>query len=164
MQGPVVLAVTTDPSGQPLSVTAVAGDPLLTSAAVGAVGGWRFAASIEPQAFLLGVNVVPRDPALAMMSAAPLRVGGNIRPPTKVVHVNPAYPAEAREAGLQGVVIIQARIGADGIVDSAYLLRSVPGLDVAALTSVLQWQFTPTQLNGAAVPVTMTVTVNFTLR
>jgi outer membrane biosynthesis protein TonB len=40
----------------------------------------------------------------------------------------------------------------------------VPGLDVAALTSVLQWQFTPTQLNGAAVPVTMTVTVNFTLR
>ncbi|MBL8143836.1 MAG: energy transducer TonB, partial [Acidobacteria bacterium] len=71
---------------------------------------------------------------------------------------------EAREAGLQGVVIIQARIGADGIVDSAYLLRSVPGLDVAALTSVLQWQFTPTQLNGAAVPVTMTVTVNFTLR
>lgn len=164
VQGPVVLAVTTDPSGQPLSVTAVAGDPLLTPAAVGAVGGWRFAASSEPQAFLLGVNVVPRDPALAMLSAAPLRVGGNIRPPAKVVHVNPAYPAEAQEARLQGVVIIQARIGADGIVDSAYLLRSVPGLDVAALTSVLQWQFTPTQLNGAAVPVTMTVTVNFTLR
>jgi len=44
------------------------------------------------------------------------------------------------------------------------VLRSVPLLDQAATDAVRQWEFTPTRLNGVAVPVVMTVTVNFTLR
>jgi len=46
----------------------------------------------------------------------------------------------------------------------AKVLRSIPLLDAAALDAVRQWQFTPTTLNGQAVPVIMTVTVNFTLQ
>ena len=41
------------------------------------------------------------------------------------------------------------------------VLRSVPLLDDAAIAAVLQWQYTPTLLNGVPVPVIMTVTVNF---
>jgi protein TonB len=44
------------------------------------------------------------------------------------------------------------------------VLRSIPLLDQAALDCVRQWKFEPTQLNGAPVPVIMTVTVNFTLQ
>ena len=41
--------------------------------------------------------------------------------------------------------------------------RSIPLLDDAALTAVRQWKFTPTLLNGIAVPIVMTVTVHFAL-
>ena len=79
-------------------------------------------------------------------------------------HVPPVYPAIAQQARVEGIVIIEAIIGADGRVQQARVLRSKPLLDEAALDAVRQWVFTPTLLNGVPVPVIMTVTVNFTLR
>jgi protein TonB len=96
--------------------------------------------------------------------AAPVRVGGNIKPPSKVKDVRPVYPPIAQSARVQGVVIIEATIGADGRVKDAKVLRSIPLLDQAAVDAVKQWVFTPTLLNGVPVPVIMTVTVNFTLQ
>jgi protein TonB len=96
--------------------------------------------------------------------AAAIRVGGKMKPPTKTKNVTPAYPAAAKSAGVAGVVIIEATIGADGKVVDAKVLRSVPMLDQAALDAVKQWEFTPTLLNGKPVPVVMTVTVNFKLK
>ena len=78
--------------------------------------------------------------------------------------MSPLYPAIAQSARVQGIVIIEATIGADGRVTNATVLRSIPLLDTAALTAVRQWEFTPTLLNGIPVPVIMTVTVNFTLQ
>ena len=95
---------------------------------------------------------------------APVRVGGNIKPPTKTRDVKPIYPPIAQSARVQGVVIIEATIGADGRVKEAKVLRGQPLLDQAALDAVKQWQFTPTLLNNVPVPVIMTVTVNFTLQ
>lgn len=95
---------------------------------------------------------------------APLRVGGHIRAPVKVRDVPPIYPQIAQAARVQGMVILEATIGADGQVLNARVLRSVPLLDQAALDAVGQWRFTPTLLNGVPVPVVMTVTVQFTLR
>jgi TonB family protein len=96
--------------------------------------------------------------------AAPVRVGGNIKTPTKVKDVRPLYPQEAQSARIQGVVIIEATIDADGRVYDARILRSIPGLDEPALDAVRQWEFTPTEVDGVRVPVVMTVTVNFTLQ
>jgi periplasmic protein TonB len=96
--------------------------------------------------------------------AAPVRVGGNIKAPQKVKHVNPVYPPIAQSARVQGVVILEATIGPDGAVKDAKVLRSIPLLDASALDAVRQWQFTPTLLNGVPVPVIMTVTVQFTLQ
>jgi protein TonB len=96
--------------------------------------------------------------------AAPVRVGGNIKTPTKTKDVRPVYPPIAQSARVSGVVIIEATIGADGRVKDAKVLRSIPLLDQAALDAVKQWVFTPTLLNGVPVPVIMTVTVNFTLQ
>ncbi len=92
---------------------------------------------------------------------APVRVGGTIRHPVKLVDVQPVMPDEARAAGIRGVVILELIIGADGTVTSARVLRSIPLLDNAAVTAARQWRYEPTLLNGQAVPVILTATVNF---
>jgi protein TonB len=90
-------------------------------------------------------------------------VGGAIKPPTRTKQVTPAYPPDAQAAGVQGIVIMEATIGADGKVTDVRVLRSIPLLDKAAMDAVRQFEYTPTLVNGVAVPVLMTVTVNFTL-
>jgi protein TonB len=95
---------------------------------------------------------------------APVRVGGQIKPPNKIKDARPVYPAIAQSARVSGVVIIEATIGTDGRVKDAKVLRSIPLLDQAALDAVKQWQYSPTLLNGVPVSVIMTVTVNFTLQ
>ncbi len=96
--------------------------------------------------------------------AAPIRVGGNIKTPVRIKNVPPVYPAEAQAAGIQGIVIVEATIDPAGHVSNAKVLRSIPALDQAALDAVTQWEYMPTHLNGAPVPVIMTVTVNFSLQ
>ncbi len=91
-------------------------------------------------------------------------MGGGITPPARVVNVNPVYPPDAKDARVQGVVILEVLIGADGKVEQAKVLRSIPMLDQAAIDAVRQWEFTPTLLNGEPKKVIMTVTVNFTLQ
>ena len=110
------------------------------------------------------VGGLPEAPPPPPPPTAPVRVGGNIKTPTKTKDVRPVYPPIAQSARVSGVVIIEATIGADGKVKDAKVLRSIPLLDQAALDAVKQWQFTPTLLNGVPVPVIMTVTVNFTLQ
>jgi len=92
-----------------------------------------------------------------------VQVGGIIRRPQAIHQVAPVYPPMAQAARVQGIVIIEATIGADGQIVNARVLRSVQLLDQAALDAVRQWRYTPTLLNGVPVPVIMTVTVSFTL-
>lgn len=83
--------------------------------------------------------------------------------PRKVKHVNPVYPVAARDQKITGVVILEARIGADGRVVDASVLRSIPELDQAALDAVRQWEFVPQLVNGVPMPFTMTTTIQFSL-
>jgi len=92
-----------------------------------------------------------------------VRVGGNIRMPTKIRDVKPVYPPEAQEARVQGVVILEIVLDEAGKVADARVLRSIPLLDQAALDAARQWEFSTTTLNGSPVPVIMTVTVQFSL-
>lgn len=92
-----------------------------------------------------------------------VRVGSDVKEPKKIKDVRPVYPEDAKAAGVQGIVIIEALIGTDGAVKEAKVLRSVAMLDAAALEAVIQWRYTPTLLNGEAVELVMTVTVTFTL-
>jgi TonB family protein len=101
-------------------------------------------------------------PAPARPGGAPLRVGGSIAPPRKIVHVDPEWPALARQVGMQGVVLLEATIDAEGRVSEAKVLRSIQMLDEAALAAVRQWRYEPATLNGKPVPVVMTVAVPFT--
>jgi TonB family protein len=90
-----------------------------------------------------------------------VRVGGNIAPPRKIHHVDPVMPETARLARVQGTVILELTIDPQGSVQAARVLRSVPLLDRAALAAARQWQFEPTIFKDQAVPVIMTVPVEF---
>jgi protein TonB len=105
-----------------------------------------------------------RDTAADEPVERAVRVGGQIKQPTRIRNVQPIYPQIARSARVQGVVIIEATIDPGGKVRDTRLLRSIPLLDQAALDAVRKWEYEPTLLNGVAVPVIMTVTVNFTLQ
>ena len=91
----------------------------------------------------------------------PIRVGGSIQEPRKVLNVQPIYPAAAAAAGAEGDVVIEAVIGRDGAVTSARVLQGVPLLNIPALDAVRQWKYTPTRLNGQPVDVMVTVTISF---
>ncbi len=124
----------------------------------------RAAVDSGNRAVMLGPVPPPPPPPPAGDYPSPIRVGGNIKTPVKTKDVRPVYPPEAQAAGVQGVVIIEATIDPAGRVSNAKVLRSIPALDQAALDAVNQWEFMPTLLNGAPVPVIMTVTVNFTVQ
>jgi len=93
----------------------------------------------------------------------PLRLGPGIQPPRKIKDVKAVYPAGALTGQLRGTVVIEATIDTDGKVRDAVVLRSVPGLDQAALDAVRQWEFEPAQMNGRPVAVITTVPVSFAI-
>jgi TonB family protein len=162
----------------------------LVAAAGEAVRQWRYEPPTEaPLAFDVAVSYSPDDePCIAERGFAPLppapptqAAGGGLEPeppapwaegvvraadlivqPTKVKHVSPKYPAEALQNGIEGVVVVEARIEPDGRIFNVRVVRSIPVFDQAALDSVLQWEFTPTLRNGVAVPVLLTATFKFT--
>jgi len=102
--------------------------------------------------------------ALETRHSGPLRVGGDVSPPKIVKQVPPSYPEVAKAARVQGIVILEAIINAEGGVDSVKTLRGHALLDQAAKDAIVQWQFEPAKLNGVPVSVYFTLTVNFTLR
>jgi protein TonB len=110
-----------------------------------------------------GLAVQPEAPPPAP-PVTPVRITSDLRPPAKLKDVMPVYPDIAMRARISGMVVLEAVIDAEGRVVNVKVLRSVPMLDQAAIDAVRQWEFTPTRLNGVAVPVVMTVTVNFALR
>jgi TonB family protein len=93
--------------------------------------------------------------------AVPLK--GDLKPPKLIKKVEPVYPDEARKNGVQGVVILEAKIGERGQVIDAMILRSVPQLDQAAIDALKQWVYEPMTLNGKPIKTLITVTVRFKL-
>ena len=84
-----------------------------------------------------------------------------VEPPRKIHDVRPIWPEEAQRARVQGIVIVEFTVGADGAVAGARILRGIPLLDQAALDCVRQWRYEPTLMNGRQVPFKMTAAVTF---
>ena len=85
-----------------------------------------------------------------------------MKPPRKTLHVNPVYPSDAAAQGVSGVVVLKAIIDTDGTIRDVQTLRSPnDSLNLSATSAIRGWEFTPTLLNGVAVPVRMTATFNF---
>ena len=104
------------------------------------------------------------EPPPPPRTTGPVRISDLVRAPTKIVDVRPVYPALARQAKVEGTVILEAILDRSGRIDGLKVVRSVPLLDAAAIDAVHQWRYTPTVLNGQPVAVLMTITVHFTLQ
>lgn len=96
-------------------------------------------------------------------SAAPSLAVQRVEPPRVIKRVEPVYPDSARRAGIVGVVVVEASIGADGKVGDVKVVQSIPELDEAALAAVRQWEYAPTIIDGVARALIMKVRVGFSL-
>jgi periplasmic protein TonB len=125
-------------------------------------------APIDPTLIGRSTVSIPRPPIVPPAPPkAPdqiFRVGQGVREPRRISGSSPEYPALARSARVQGVVILEAVINDRGAIERVRVLKSVPLLDGAATAAVKDWRYTPTLLNGVPVSVLMTITVNFTLQ
>jgi protein TonB len=77
--------------------------------------------------------------------------------------VQPNYPPLARQARIQGNVVLQAVISKQGTIENLQVISGHPMLVPAALEAVKQWRYKPYLLNGDAVEVETQVTVIFSL-
>ena len=80
-----------------------------------------------------------------------------------ITQTKPLYPPLARQARIQGNVVLHAIIDKDGKVAQLEVVSGHPLLVQAALDAVKQWRYRPTQLNGEPVEVDTTITVTFTM-
>ena len=103
--------------------------------------------------------------SLASSQAVPrgVRVGAGVMADRLLKRVPPDYPPLARQARIQGSVILKVRISKSGDVENIQLVSGHPMLAPAAIEAVKQWKYDPYLLNGEPVEVVTDVTVNFTL-
>jgi protein TonB len=109
----------------------------------------RLPAGNRPQAFF--VNRDPREGDFVYYEEAPV-------PITKV---QPVYPEFAKEARIEGKVILHVLVGRDGLVWDARVFRGVRGLDEATLDAIKKWVFKPAMSNNKPVAVWIEVPLSF---
>jgi len=103
----------------------------------------------------------PPGPALGEV----MQVGGEIQAPVKLFAPRPGYTEEARQARIQGVVLLQVIVDTEGNVSRPQIIKGLPmGLDQLALETVKQWKFKPAEREGKPVPVYYNLTINFSLQ
>jgi TonB family protein len=96
--------------------------------------------------------------------AAPITVGGDVKPARLLSSVAPAYPQMARNQRVSGDVKIDALIDASGRVSAMKIISGPALLHQAAQEAVRQWKYQPATLNGQPAPMHLTVTVQFKLQ
>lgn len=131
------------PPGGPGVVGIVGGDP----------GGTALLAAI-------GSGMRPAIPAAPLVS--PPRVS-HVMEGNLIRRVQPDYPALARQARIQGTVVLRAVINREGTIQDLQVIGGHPLLVQAAINAVRQWRYRPFYLNDQAVEVETQVTVNFSL-
>ncbi|MDW7762065.1 MAG: energy transducer TonB [Acidobacteriota bacterium] len=188
VDGIVILEVMTDIYGRVQNVKVLRSIPLLDQAAVDAVRQWIYEPMIidgKPRPILFTVTVrfapdkdkdkdidkdVDKEKEEEIGGVAgdvygavglPIKARGDIKPPKLIRIVEPVYPEEAREKGIDGIVILEAVTDIYGRVADARILKSIPELDQAAIDAVRQWLYEPMIIDGKPHPVIFTVTVRF---
>jgi TonB family protein len=110
------------------------------------------------------VFVASVSTVLAAQAPQRVRVGGDIKRPLKVVHVDPLYPEQAKADQIEGLVILEAVISTNGTVADLDVIRSAhPLLDDAAVEAVSRWEYAPALLDGEPVELVLSVNVTFSL-
>jgi protein TonB len=110
-------------------------------------------------------GIISSTPVAVPKVATParVRVSQGVSSGLLIKKVQPNYPPLARQARIQGQVLLQAQISKDGSIENLSLISGHPMLAPAAIEAVKQWRYKPYMLNGEPVAVDTQVVVNFTL-
>lgn len=157
------------PSAIPKNIAIIKEEPLPPDMGGGVVGGVPGGIPGGQLGGVLGGIIGGIASPAASIAASPppvkrtLRVGGNVKPPKQIYFEAPKYPSIAKQAHIQGVVIIDTTIDEQGNVVQAHVVSGPSLLIAAALEAVANWKYEPTRLNGEPVSIQMHVEVHFTL-
>ncbi len=184
LQGEVIVKFAVSATGDVESVEVISGDPILAKAAVAAAKNWKFKPFIKngkptavfakfPFDFAFAENIrdekvpaVEGETAASAIGEAPkrVRVSSGVSMGMLVHKVGPIYPAKARQARIQGTVLLQAEINKEGRIANLRLISGPPELAPAAIGAVQQWRYRPYLLMGEPVEVETQIQVNFQLQ
>src|SRR2546427_304668 len=116
---------------------------------------------------LISYSELPKQQLMTLLIAPPPPppqpppAPAHVPPATLLPQVEPVYPPLAKQARIQGVVVLEAEISKEGTIDNLKVVTGHPLLIQSAIDAVKQWRYKPTLLNGEPVPVVTTITVNF---
>lgn len=114
------------------------------------------------EALVTGLPVVNKEPVAPDAPIVP--VGGDVKAARLLSSVKPGYPALAKSQHVSGSVIIDALIDANGRVTTMKVVSGPTLLHQAAMEALKQWKYEPAMLDGKAVPMHLTVTLQFRLQ
>ena len=105
------------------------------------------------------------DGSIAGIGGGPYRPGSGVTAPGLLREVKPVYSEEGRRRGVEGDVLMEVVVRADGSVGAVRIVRGLgAGLDQRAAEAVRQWKFSPARRFGTPVDVLVEVSVEFRLR
>lgn len=116
---------------------------------------------------LIAVAALMCTGAFAQNAQEPMKIDPNVvTQPVPIERPNPTYTEEAREARLQGTVVLNVVIDSAGKTKDISVVRELGlGLDAKAVEAVSTWKFEPARLkkDNTPVPVRANIEVNFRL-
>jgi protein TonB len=138
--------------------------PPPSMAAGGVVGGVPGGVPGGQMGGVIG-GIISSAPVAVPKVATPqrVRVSQGVSQGLLIKKVQPAYPPLARQARIQGQVLLQAEISKDGAIQNLRLISGHPMLAPSAIEAVKQWRYKPYYLNGEPVEVETQITVIFSL-
>ena len=105
------------------------------------------------------------DGSIAGTGGGPYRPGAGITPPSLIREVKPVYTEEGRRRSVEGDVVMEVVVRADGSIGNVRVLQGLgSGLDQPAIDAVRQWRFSPARRYGTPVDVLVEIAVEFRLR
>src|SRR5437870_13454919 len=130
----------------------------------GVVGGVPGGVPVGQMGGVIG-GIISSTPMAVPKVATPqrVRVSQGVSQGLLIRKVQPAYPPLARQARIQGQVVLQAEISKDGSIENLLLISGYPMLAPSAIEAVKQWRYKPYYLNGEPVEVETQITVIFSL-
>jgi TonB family protein len=133
----------------PLDVEVVAGDSHRT---------------VRPGTNATHVEITKPGTGSTPVLAAATNAAGRERISSDAVSNEANYPLLAQHMNVEGSVVLQALISADGVIQNLHVLSGPTILATAAQQAVREWKFKPVMQNGQAVETKARITVNFSIK
>jgi TonB family protein len=119
---------------------------------------------IVPAGDALGGGLMAGNSKQPVAPAVPLPVGGDVKTAHLISSVPPVYPTLARQQHIEGQVLVDALVDVNGRVSSMRVVSGPAMLHQPAMDALRQWKYQAATLDGKAVPMHLTVTLQFRLQ